>query len=158
MAKIFSFSSWISISCWFWTSVIFPEDDDDKNTTPSNKLSNLVPESSNLKSSIEYSDTNNQFFAKKRRSFIPSENNLDGGVTSETEDGKTKEHSGEESILASGNSDDSKKIFKNSAEPEGSGGPGTIRVSIFTIYFHKTMFRVLFGDMSHPMICMQLLI
>ena len=57
--------------------------------------------------------------------------------------------------MASGNSDDSTKIFKNSAEPEGSGGPGTIWVSIFKIYFYNTMFRVLFGDMSHPMICMQ---
>ena len=155
MAKIFFFSLWVSISCWFWTSLFFPEDDDDKITTPSNKLSNLVPESNNLKSSIEYSDTNNQFNAKTRRSFIPSENNLDGGVTSETEDRETKEHSGEESNVASGNSDDSTKIFKNSAEPEGSGGPGTIWVSIFKIYFYNTMFRVLFGDMSHPMICMQ---
>lgn len=35
--------------------------------------------------------------------------------------------------MASGTSDDSKKTFKNSAEPEGSGGPGTIRVSTFKI-------------------------
>ena len=50
--------------------------------------------------------------------------------------------------MASGNSDDSTKNFKNSAEPEGSGEPGTICVSIFKIYFHNTMFRALFGDVS----------
>ena len=76
----------------------------------------MIPESGNVESSNGYS-------AKKRRSFIPTENNLGGGVISESDDKETKEHSGEESSVASGNSQDSKKVYK----PEGSGAePGTI--------------------------------
>ncbi len=106
------------------------DDEENEETKPSNTVSSLIPDTSNVETTDEITDKKDHDLTKKRRSFIPVESKLETNSAYETETKETtdspepetlqSEESGDAHSVASGDSEDS-NTEKDSEEQEVSG-------------------------------------
>ena len=95
----------------------FSDEEDSDETKPSNTVSSLIPDTSNVETSDKIIDKNDNELTKKRRSFIPVEDKLKTQAAYETETKETadspdaeivnSETSGDVHLIASGDTGDS---------------------------------------------------
>lgn len=108
----------------------FSDEEDSEETKPSNTVSSLIPDTSNVETNDKIIDKKDNELTKKRRSFIPIESKLEAKPAYETETKETadspepetveSEKSGDVHSVASGDSEDS--ATENDSEESALSG------------------------------------
>ena len=113
----------------------FSDEEDSEETKPSNTVSSLIPDTSNVETTDTIFDKKDNELTKKRRSFIPMESTLEANPAYETEKKETADSSEEETIkseqsgdvhsVASGDSEDSATENDSQASAVSGSTEGT---------------------------------